>query len=115
MWPEPVVAAAGDRHSPPLRTVRLSGELDLCTLPALRAQFRELIDRQAPAAVIVDMADVTFMDCSSLPPLIEAKARLGDRLELRHVPDPVVRLLEFAGLSDLLVGPGDEIGDLASV
>ena len=107
MGRELVRAAADTDPPPPLHRVSLSGELDLSALPALRAQLRELIDLRAPTVAIVNMADVTFMDCSALGSLIEARTRLGRRLVLNQASRPVVRLLELCGHSDMLVGPGE--------
>lgn len=93
-------------HPPQVRTLRLSGELDLCTQPTLRAQLRELLDVRAPDVVILDMGDVTFIDCSALTPLVEARARLGPRLVLHNASRPVTRLLTLVGLADMLVVHG---------
>lgn len=92
---------------PPERTLRLSGELDLDTQSELRAQLREVMDLRAPAVVSLDMADVTFIDCSALAPLVEARGRLGNRLLLHNASRPVARLLTLVGLSDLFVAHAD--------
>lgn len=76
--------------------VRVSGELDLATSPLLARTLD-----QAPVAattVVVDLAGVEFMDCSTLPVLLRAQGRYGDGFSLRGSGQPVLRLLEATGL-----------------
>jgi anti-anti-sigma factor len=87
----------------PRTTVRLMGELDLLTQQALRDELRDVIDLEAPAEVIIDLTGVTFMDCSALASLIEARAHLSGRLFLHEVPAQVARLLALLGLDDMLL------------
>ena len=51
--------------------------------------------------VVVDLTQVTFMDCSALGLLMSARARLGSRLWLRGVPPSVAWLLQLTGLQDM--------------
>jgi anti-anti-sigma factor len=62
---------AGDRA-----VVRVSGELDMTTAPALRAALEAALKacvEPASMTVLVDMSDVTFMDCSGLNTIIACR------------------------------------------
>src|SRR2546423_6094006 len=61
--------------------VRLAGELDLYNAPALRKALLECVARR-PSRLVVDLAEVTFVDSTALGTLIEARARLGSAGEL---------------------------------
>lgn len=77
--------------------VWVTGEIDIATAPSLRRALERALP-DASGRVVVDLSGVTFMDCSGLGPLLEAEARLGDRLSLRGVPPNVTTLLRLAGL-----------------
>jgi anti-sigma B factor antagonist len=79
--------------------VRLAGELDLYTAPAVRAALLESIERR-PARLVVDLADVTFIDSTALGALVEARARVGtkDGLVLAAPGLEARRALEVSGL-----------------
>lgn len=82
----------------PTPVLHLTGEIDYAVSPELR---RELDRRSAqpPHQVVVDLSAVTFMDCSGLRPLLEARARIGDGLRLEdNLPRSVTRLLHLTGL-----------------
>jgi anti-anti-sigma factor len=81
----------------PTPVLHLSGDIDYAVCPKLR---RELDRRSAqpPDQIVVDLAGVTFMDCSGLRPLLEVQERIGDRLRLENLPRQVSRLLQLTGL-----------------
>ena len=80
--------------------LRLSGELDLSTIQEVRSAADELID-DAPESVVVDLAEVTFMDSSGIALLLRIAGRVP-RTELRN-PSPMVRrVLEMTGLTEML-------------
>jgi anti-sigma B factor antagonist len=58
--------------------VRLTGELDLYNAPAVRKALLESVERK-PARLVVDLAEVTFIDSTALGALIEARSRLGSK------------------------------------
>lgn len=77
--------------------IQVVGEIDGTTAPFLR----RVLARVAPGSrgqVVVDLSGVTFMDAPGLQPLIEAKARLGDRMWLSDVPPRVTDLLRDTGV-----------------
>ena len=81
--------------SPPHTSVLyVAGEVDSATAPCLRAELA-YAGVDPTADVVIDMSGVTFMSCSGLRPLLEAQARLGQRLWLRAIPRPVTRLLDL--------------------
>lgn len=92
------------RDAPERCLLVLRGELDIAAVPALRALLAVL----GRSPVVVDLAEVSFVDASGLAPLIEAKdeaSREQRRFELRN-PRPsttrVLELLELLGLTGLV-------------
>jgi anti-anti-sigma factor len=83
------------------KSVALRGEIDAHSAPTLAARFETL-----PAGdddIVIDMADVTFMDSSGLRVFIDVHQRAeaeSRHLILRSPSQSVTRLLEVAGLSD---------------
>lgn len=77
--------------------LRVTGEVDSAAAPYLRAHL-SVATTDSSVVLVVDLSDVTFMSCSGLLPLLEAQARVGDRLWLRDLSRPVRRLLDITGL-----------------
>ena len=93
--PEPVVGLAerGD-----VLVLSLAGELDLATAPALRDALRRAVER-SPKRLVVDLAEVTFVDSTVLGALVEARSTLGgDAFALAAPGLEVRRALEVSGL-----------------
>jgi anti-sigma B factor antagonist len=81
--------------------VLVVGELDLSTADSLRTLLQPLGGR-----VVVNLAGVTFMDCSGISVLVDARNRLaseGGCLRVRSPSGFVVRLLELLGMGDWIV------------
>jgi anti-sigma B factor antagonist len=110
-------------REPPVRSVeersggvvvRLAGELDLYNAEDIRHALTAAIDGGA-ARIVVDMAEVEFVDSTALGVLIEARSKLGrdgvllaaPRLETR-------RTLEVSGLDRHLPVHDSVDGALAS-
>lgn len=89
-------------HETPGR-LRVGGELDLATAPLLDEHLRRVAEVAPPGLVVVDLADVTFVDCSGLRPLLAARNRLRHRLLLIHVPDRFHRFLDLTDLTDVFL------------
>jgi anti-sigma B factor antagonist len=85
-----------DRHA----VFVVAGEIDLASADQVRQAALEVMDRDGPALTL-DLAQVTFMDCSGLSMLLilrkEADTR-GGHLTLAGLPDMVFRLLHLVGL-----------------
>ena len=58
--------------------VQLVGELDLYNAPQVRASLLELCAEQ-PERLVVDLAEVDFVDSTALGVLIEARTKLENR------------------------------------
>jgi anti-sigma B factor antagonist len=81
----------------------LSGELDAHTAPQLAAALADL--PVGDNDIVLDLANVEFMDSSGLRVVIDAHQRAVDssrRLVLRQPTGAVQRLLDVSGLSDHL-------------
>jgi anti-sigma B factor antagonist len=83
-------------------TVRIivSGDLDLATAPDLRAcLYGQLADHAE--IVVLDLADLSFIDSSGLHVLLQTVNQDGGRL--RILPSAAcLRLFDLAGVRDLL-------------
>ena len=91
-------AAAGE-----LAVIRLTGEIDMLTTPALRAKVNEEL-QGGPSVLILDMLSVEFLGSSGLALLVEALDESRNRdVSLRLVANsrPVSRPLQATGLTDL--------------
>jgi anti-anti-sigma factor len=87
--------------SPGVRLIVLEGELDMAATVAVR----EAVDDSAGATgVVLDVAEVTFVDSSMLKELLRAGAELSrydTRLVLAGVPPAVRRLLDLTRTAQL--------------
>ena len=95
-----MTSTAQDRIAPysgAWSVVQLAGDLDMAALPQLHILLRRAI-ADPSRDVVVDLSEVTFMDCSALGLLMSARARLGGRLWLCGTPPSVLWLLRVAGL-----------------
>lgn len=74
------------------------GELDLATASRLEEALEECA-REHPRRLVVDLADVPFVDAAGLRVLISAhdrQERDGGEFAIRRPSRPVLRLLELA-------------------
>jgi anti-sigma B factor antagonist len=81
--------------------VVLRGELDLGSVPDLRACFEGVLATSA-SVVHVDLAAVSFIDSSALGVLIDAFRQLRDRdghLVVTAASPSVMRVLDILGLA----------------
>jgi anti-anti-sigma factor len=81
--------------------VDVGGELDVHTCGTLEEAVQQAITDGGD--VIVDLADVTFVDSSGLRTLIglhRSAEERGGRLVLREPSRPLLRLLDLTGLQD---------------
>jgi anti-sigma B factor antagonist len=98
-------------------TLYLSGEIDLFAM----ADFLDAADAAlatGPAAVIVDLADVAFMDSAGLSGLVQIQQQTRNAGASFHVQSPsrvVTRVIELSGLDALfgLTGPAPDDDPLA--
>jgi anti-sigma B factor antagonist len=77
------------------------GELDVAAVPELR---RLLAASPATSRILLDLAEVTFIDSLSLAAIVAAKRRLGDQGRLAVVADHhyVLLIFEAGGLDSVV-------------
>mgnify|MGYP001602169853 CR=1 FL=1 len=88
---------------PEAEVLRVSGELDIASSPDLRETLTEVA--RGECNVVLDLADLRFMDSTGLSVIIAALKRLRERsfdLVLCAPQPPVRRTLEICGLDDII-------------
>jgi anti-anti-sigma factor len=88
---------------PPFTVVSVSGEIDIITEPAFRAQVDELLDRPA-VRLLFDLTDLRFLDSAGLRVILDAYGRLGrgDRVAVCGLLPNIRRLFHILGLTGRL-------------
>jgi anti-sigma B factor antagonist len=80
--------------------VELVGELDMSTAPEFDAVLDVVVTRGTD--VVIDCAQLTFIDSSGINALVRAHHQLGERvLRVRNVPDQMHRVLKLTKLVEL--------------
>jgi anti-sigma B factor antagonist len=96
------------RDLPGVHIVALTGELDMLTAKGLPEELTAI----AGSTVVVDLADLTFMDSMGIAALITARNKIredgDDDLVVSRPLRNVRRVLEITGLSELIVDWSDE-------
>lgn len=85
--------------------VRLCGEMDHHNASALRVELDELISKEHPRKVIMDMSGIGFMDSSGLGFVMGRFAltqRLGGEFVLENPGERIMKIFELAGLSRMI-------------
>jgi anti-sigma B factor antagonist len=79
------------------------GELDVQSVADLRARLNEALDA-GNTRVVIDLAEVSFIDSLSLSALVAAQRRLGDagRMAVVAVHEYVRLILQATGLEQVL-------------
>lgn len=86
--------------------VDVIGELDVASAAELRARIaRAAADSTRP--IVVELSGVSFVDCAGLGALLSAQTRLGRRLSLHGMSEPVAWLVELAGLRATFDSPDE--------
>jgi anti-sigma B factor antagonist len=94
--------AATERLDNGTPVVRVMGEVDLATVPALEKALLGVGDRTG--AVIVDLTGCTFLESSGLRALVATRGRLqrsNRRMALVLSTPTVLRVFEITGLDEL--------------
>ena len=97
-----------------VQLVAVSGELDLASVPELRAALATAGERSA--SVVIDVAGVSFIDSTALAALLRANDELsanGVHMVVACPPGPVLRLLTMTSLDDRLILAPDRPDALA--
>ena len=80
--------------------VAVEGELDIATAPRLEAALID-VERNGTREIVLDLANVQFMDSSGLRSLLSARRRAesaGRALRLVNVPPDVRRVFDVTGV-----------------
>jgi anti-sigma B factor antagonist/stage II sporulation protein AA (anti-sigma F factor antagonist) len=88
--------------------VRVIGELDMGTAPQLADVLRAAIRSAGAGKIVVDLADLDFIDANGLTVLVDAHRRagtLGRSLRAREPRGEVDMVLRLTGLAALLQVP----------
>jgi anti-sigma B factor antagonist len=96
----------------PVSVLTVSGEIDVASVPLLRAALDEALDHSgpgmtAPACVVVDLTAATFLGSAGLAVLVEAHEQATQRgIDLKVVIDgpgsPVARAFQAAAIHEHL-------------
>ena len=89
----------------------IHGEIDLHNSPELRDAMIDVLLRGNPKKLILDLADVPYMDSSALAVLVESlkrMQRIGGRVYLFNLQPRVKGLLEIARLNTIFTLVKDE-------
>lgn len=92
------------QFDPPRVTLAPRGELDLATAPALEREMEALPWPQL-AELVVDLADLSFIDSTGLSVLIRASQRAaaaGLRFSVIRAPEQPRTLFTIAGVTESL-------------
>ena len=90
-------------QAPPI--VRVRGEVDLHTAPMMEKQLQQLLSTGA-RQIVIDLAQVTFLDAAGLGALVRTANRLRQRhggLDVRSPSSSVRKTLELTGLDAVLL------------
>jgi anti-sigma B factor antagonist len=92
-------SAAEDAGSDGERVIRLRGELDIESAPGLERVL--LRSRPARQRVVLDLAELKFMDSTGLRVLLRARAAADEgrwEIGMRNVPPTIRRLFDMTGV-----------------
>lgn len=85
-------------------TVRIEGDVDLASVPRLRAELTQLVDGGA-RRITLDLEEVEFIDSSGLGVLVGALRLLqdtnGGRVIVERAQDSVRKVFEITGLGPM--------------
>ncbi len=86
-------------------TVRLCGEIDHHSAVAIRREIDEMILRDRPEKLILDLGTVDFMDSSGLGLIMgrySLACELGGRTVIRNAGERTMKILTLAGLDKII-------------
>lgn len=86
-------------------TISVSGEVDLSNVHNIDSAVKLALSNKPCAAVTLDLAGVTFMDCSGLSALLAVTSDCKEKSAVLAIVNPrpcVTRLIELACLDGVL-------------
>jgi anti-anti-sigma factor len=89
--------------------LRPRGELDMATAPALREAISEGVREAQPAKVVIDLTELSFIDCTGIGTLVDAhnEARGAGRSVVVANPGGWIRKVLDLTSTTYLVGSGN--------
>lgn len=96
------MAQSGTPDDVEVRTLAVTGEIDIATAEALVSEAFDELDA-GPGILELDLGAVTFLDSSGLSALVRIRSEATGRdiaLRLTRVPPAVARVIEVSGLDD---------------
>lgn len=89
-----------DSAPPPkvINVIRLPQSLDYGAVPNLQRLLEPLL--ASPEDVVLDMSDVSFMDCTGLGVLLRANAALAGRMRVANCPRSAEEEMILTGTDD---------------
>jgi len=94
------------RHDGESLHLALAGELDMAASFKLEAQVEHLLAGHGVRRLVLDLADLNFVDSAGLGALLAIRDRargLGIEMVLRNPSDPVRRILDLSGMGPVLL------------
>ena len=85
---------------------RIEGEINLQNSPALRADLLKLVEEQRPRRIVLNLAQVPYMDSSAIAVMIEVLKAIrpgGGTVHLTQLQQRVAGLLRIARLETIFV------------
>src|SRR5688572_13339961 len=82
----------------------LRGEIDLHNSPTLRTRLLKFLDDKQPQKLVLNLAEVPYMDSSAIAVLVEALQKMrktGGKIYLTNLQPRVKGLLEIARLDSI--------------
>lgn len=82
--------------------IAVQGDLDIATADQLFQQGQELLAERPSITLVLDLANLQFLDSSGIGTLVELRnvaTGNSSRLQLRHPTDRTRRLLEITALN----------------
>ncbi len=92
-------------HRKGMVRLRLRGEFDLAAVPALSAAIDDALATEATRELVLDLHEVTFLDCATLNVLLRGRLAALDRgLPYRAIGAQKVprRVMEITGILTVL-------------
>ncbi|MEH1102214.1 STAS domain-containing protein [Micromonospora sp. CPCC 205561] len=104
------LSVAVDRSDPDVPLIRVGGDLAYTTAGPLRAEVDRILV-EAPPALVLDFADLLFIDSTGLGVIVHAwreGQQGGTVLRLHAVPRFLETILDMTGVTGLLARPAGD-------
>src|SRR5688572_1317221 len=95
--------------------VAVRGEIDLQNSPELRTELLDLLVKHSPQRLVINLAQVPYMDSSAIAVLVELLQKVrktGGKIYLTNLQPRVKGLLEIARLGSIFSIVNDEASAL---